>query len=1827
MATYKYSDARLQFKVVGDWYRNIGLDDVSIIETPTDAVDWCNLQFPDVATIEEGLDFTAYAQTFETGVTEAAGQGVGIDAWIGYSATNTDPSAWTNWIPATYNVDNGNNDEYKATFGALLPIGTYYYASRFQLNGGLYSYGGYNAGGGNFWDGVTNVNGVLNVIAQTCVAPTALASSNITNNSVDLSWTENGTAIAWNIEYGSAGFSQGTGNLVSVNSNPYTLTSLLSNTDYDIYVQADCGAGDVSTWFGPISITTLCGTSTLPWTESFESVTVAGNMPDCMTKTGSFLTALTPQTYNRAARTGNNYLYNDWTADDWTFTPGFDLVAGTSYDFSTWYITDGLAGWTKVELFAGTSQASVNMTDSLTGVNSPNNTVYSELKGMFTPTISGIYYFGLHLVATSNPWYITFDDFNVAETPTDAVDWCNLQFPDVATVEEGFDFTAYAQTFETGVTEAAGQGTGIDAWIGYNTTDTDPSTWTNWIPATYNLDAGNNDEYMAIFGSTLPVGTYYYASRFQLNGGPFNYGGYVGGFWDGATNVSGILTVVPPACIAPTNLAVSNITSSSADVAWTENGTSANWDIEYGSTGFTLGSGTFASIIDNPITLSGLNSDSIYDCYVRSDCGAGDYSAWVGPITFTAYTANDECINAITIACSDVVAGSTSNATVDTLTAPTCGVITVEASGVWYKIIGTGELITLSTCSDANYDTRLSIYNGDCSNLSCVAANDDQSGCTGYTSEASFTSVIGTEYFVLVHGYSSGDVGEFNLTVTCSPACTPVPANDDCATSQNLALTLPGTCVPTTGTNQCASAAFDNPACDPFGTIQDVWYSFNSGNVNSVSMDLALGTATDINYAIYDNCGGTQTNCNSTSAAGNNIINVNPSTDYFVRIWNAGGADAGDFTICLEENNTLAEILAFDLPNQTGPSVIDNINHTVDIELGFGSNPTALIADFTLSYAASASITGTPQVSTVTVNDFSTSLIYDVTAQNGTVVDWTVNVTVAATLNNETDFLTYSFAEQTNPATIDNINHTIDIEVNWLADIASLTADFTLSYNASADISTVPQVSGVTSNDFTNPVVYNVTAEDGTTNQAWSVTVTKEVHIPQIVITEIMYNSPESGTDSLEFVEIYNNDVVPFDLAGYSFTGITYTFPTYVMNPGDYAVIAFNPTAVQNNFGISGVLQNTGALSNNGEFILLKNGTTVIDSVNFDDINPWNVLADGYGKSLVLCDPNSDNSVPANWTVSTTNASLIVNTYDIFASPDAADACLPINTGNDILTYSFAEETSPAVIDNINHNIDIEVAYGTDLSALVADFTLSQGAIAQIGTVHQISGSTPNSFIAVVTYAVISESGSVIAWTVNVTLAPAPVADLALLEPMPNNYEECNMTANEVMDILFSNVGSTVFTSGTSINVSYQIDANPIVTETIILASDLNPGDSLAYTFIQTIDLSAVAIYNWNVSLDFVDDSISNNSTAGTIEHLDINVNIADGDSVSLYAFELPYSLSTIDIYDNYSWSDATGTITSNGATIDASTFGWYYITVTNNNGCFAIDSILIEEIMQSNIDVAIVFPNVPYFETCNMTGTDTVQVMISNFGTDIIVAGETIYAYYQIDGGSIVKDSIVLPADFNPLDTLPFLFTQTYDFSALTTYNYSVYIEYASDLDNSNDTIIGQLAHVVYSLNLDAINGGINDTLTVSSYPATLDAGAGYGGYFWVNVTSDLQTATVTQDGWYGVYVYNDFGCQTFDSIYVKLFVGIHIADSKTNINIYPNPNKGEFNIEIELGKSENIQMDIMNFTGQIISTEVINNVKVYNEIKDLTYLPKGIYFVKINDGFDTTIKKIVIQ
>jgi len=70
----------------------------------------------------------------------------------------------------------------------------------------------------------------------------------VDTTSIHLAWTENGSATQWQIEYGTAGFTLGTGTQLTVSSNTYDITGLLKLTYYDVYIRSVCGNNQYGAW-------------------------------------------------------------------------------------------------------------------------------------------------------------------------------------------------------------------------------------------------------------------------------------------------------------------------------------------------------------------------------------------------------------------------------------------------------------------------------------------------------------------------------------------------------------------------------------------------------------------------------------------------------------------------------------------------------------------------------------------------------------------------------------------------------------------------------------------------------------------------------------------------------------------------------------------------------------------------------------------------------------------------------------------------------------------------------------------------------------------------------------------------------------------------------------------------------------------------------------------------------------------------------------------------------------------------------------------------------------------------------------------------------------------------------------------------------------------------------------------------------------------------------------------------------------------------------------------------------------------------------------------
>jgi len=89
------------------------------------------------------------------------------------------------------------------------------------------------------------------------------------------------------------------------------------------------------------------------------------------------------------------------------------------------------------------------------------------------------------------------------------------------------------------------------------------------------------------------------------------------------------------------------------------------------------------------------------------------------------------------------------------------------------------------------------------------------------------------------------------------------------------------------------------------------------------------------------------------------------------------------------------------------------------------------------------------------------------------------------TLSSEAVLLTYNLAGQLSATVFDGKN--IKVQMPYGSDITNQIANFTTSQGAAVRVNNVAQTTGVTPNDFTNPLVYQITSADATSTDSYTV--------------------------------------------------------------------------------------------------------------------------------------------------------------------------------------------------------------------------------------------------------------------------------------------------------------------------------------------------------------------------------------------------------------------------------------------------------------------------------------------------------------------------------------------------------------------------------------------------------------------------------------------------------------------------------------------------------------------------------------------------------------------
>jgi hypothetical protein len=517
-----------------------------------------------------------------------------------------------------------------------------------------------------------------------CTAPSTLTATNITDATADLGWAENGTATLWDVEVLTSGTPATGTPTASGITNPYAASGFAETTSYDFYVRADCGGAGTSDWAGPftfsttetcptpsaLNVTNIMETSAdLGWTENgtatlwnieIVDLTAGGTVTGTPTATG-----VTANPYNAALVGDNSYQFyvqadcgvvdgtSEW-AGPFAFNTPYVAVpptcsngifldsGGTSSDYSsgeniTYTICpDNPGDVVTVEFtsFSTENDGTENCYDGLTvhdgadatatTVNPPaGGSIWCWNRDLITPIGTGDLQ-GMVLTSTSPSGCLTF-----------------VFTSDGSVQKEGWEATVSCGAGPSCLAPSALTATNISAtaadlgWTENGTATLWDIQWgaAGFDQATEGTLISDTADNPYSLGGLSPETDYEYYVRADC--GASNGESSWAGPFDFSTLES---------CVAPTALTATNISTTAADLGWTENGTTALWDIQWGAAGFDQATeGTLISdTADNPYSLGSLSPETDYEYYVRADCGASDgVSAWAGPFSFTTPCATE----------------------------------------------------------------------------------------------------------------------------------------------------------------------------------------------------------------------------------------------------------------------------------------------------------------------------------------------------------------------------------------------------------------------------------------------------------------------------------------------------------------------------------------------------------------------------------------------------------------------------------------------------------------------------------------------------------------------------------------------------------------------------------------------------------------------------------------------------------------------------------------------------------------------------------------------------------------------------------------------------------------------------------------------------------------------------------------------------------------------------------------------------------------------------------------------------------------------------------
>ena len=100
-------------------------------------------------------------------------------------------------------------------------------------------------------------------------------------------------------------------------------------------------------------------------------------------------------------------------------------------------------------------------------------------------------------------------------------------------------------------------------------------------------------------------------------------------------------------CPAPADIYSNSIGATEMDIDWTDLTPAVSWQVEYGLSGYSRGTGTLLNVTSHPVNISGLDTLTQYDFYIRPICSGADTGHWSRPVALSTSMCDNSQVFAI----------------------------------------------------------------------------------------------------------------------------------------------------------------------------------------------------------------------------------------------------------------------------------------------------------------------------------------------------------------------------------------------------------------------------------------------------------------------------------------------------------------------------------------------------------------------------------------------------------------------------------------------------------------------------------------------------------------------------------------------------------------------------------------------------------------------------------------------------------------------------------------------------------------------------------------------------------------------------------------------------------------------------------------------------------------------------------------------------------------------------------------------------------------------------------------------------------------------------